>query len=106
MANITGGGLRNLIRLKKGLEYRIEERQAPHEVFSLLQELGNVEDREMYQTFNMGMGYAIIAPEGEAKGIIQTIKRSGHASKVVGSVARSKATKATLPELGLSYDKY
>ncbi|MFH0815408.1 MAG: phosphoribosylformylglycinamidine cyclo-ligase [Methanobacteriota archaeon] len=106
MANITGGGLRNLIRLKKGLEYRFDEPLAPNRVFSALQELGKVDDREMYQTFNMGMGYAFVAPEREAKGIIQTMKKAGHRAKVVGTVAKSKVTKATLPELGLSYDKY
>ena len=68
--------------------------------------MGNVEDREMYQTFNMGMGFAVVAPEGEAKGIIQTMKKAGHQSKIVGTIVKSKATKATLPELGLSYDKY
>jgi phosphoribosylformylglycinamidine cyclo-ligase len=106
MANITGGGLRNLIRLKKGVEYRFEDPQEPHTVFNILQELGSVEDREMYQTFNMGMGYAIIAPEREAKGIIQTMKRAGHPAKVVGTILKSKTTKATLPELGLGYDRY
>jgi phosphoribosylformylglycinamidine cyclo-ligase len=106
MANITGGGLRNLIRLKKGVEYRVDEPLEPHAVFKVLQELGSVADREMYQTFNMGMGYAIIAPEREAKGILQTLKKAGHHSKVVGTILKSKNTEATLPELGLSYEKY
>jgi phosphoribosylformylglycinamidine cyclo-ligase len=106
MANITGGGLRNLIRLKKGVEYRVDDPQEPHAVFKALQELGEVADREMYQTFNMGMGYAIVAPEHEAKGIVQTLKKAGHPSKVVGTILKSKTTKATLPELGLGYEKY
>jgi phosphoribosylformylglycinamidine cyclo-ligase len=105
MANITGGGLRNLIRLKKGMEYRIDDAMDPHRVFGLLGELGDVEAREMYQTFNMGMGYAIFAPEDEAKGIVK-IMRKAHKAKVVGTIVKSRATKATLTELDLSYEKY
>ena len=105
MANITGGGMRNLIRLKKGVEYRIEEPLEPHKVFDLLGELGDVETREMYQTFNMGMGYAIVAPESEVKQISRIVGKC-YDCDVVGSIYKSKVTKATLPELGLSYDRY
>jgi phosphoribosylformylglycinamidine cyclo-ligase len=105
MANITGGGLRNLIRLRKGVEYRLDRPLRPQKVFGLLAELGNVEEREMYQTFNMGMGFAIVAPEEEAKGIVRTLAKF-YKARVVGTILRSKVTKATLPGLGLSYDRY
>jgi len=102
MANITGGGLRNLVRLKKGLEFRITDPLAPLPIFRAIQELAGVADAEMYQTFNMGMGYAIVAPEDEASGIVHDLRPL--AAQVVGEVVRGKG--ATLPAKGLTYARY
>src|SRR2546425_3661718 len=85
MAHITGGGLRNLIRLKPKLEFRITEPLEPPPMFRDLQALGAIEDREMYQTFNMGMGFAVIAPESEAKALIRSLRPDVNA-RIVGEV--------------------
>jgi phosphoribosylformylglycinamidine cyclo-ligase len=66
LAHITGGGLLNLKRLKN-LKYVIDKPLKPHKIFRFIQELGNVDEDEMYRTFNMGMGFAIILPKGEVK---------------------------------------
>jgi phosphoribosylformylglycinamidine cyclo-ligase len=87
MAHITGGGLRNLPRLKRGVEFRIKSPLKPQEVFSILQKLGNVKEMEMYQTFNMGMGFCIIAEKGETEGILKLLKGKVEA-KIVGEVTR------------------
>jgi phosphoribosylformylglycinamidine cyclo-ligase len=50
MAHITGGGLRNLIRLHHDREFRIEKPLEPQPVFKILQEMGGISDEEMYQT--------------------------------------------------------
>jgi phosphoribosylformylglycinamidine cyclo-ligase len=102
MANITGGGLRNLVRMKKGLEFRVTDPMKPPPIFTAIQDLAGIDDAEMYQTFNMGMGYAIVAPEDEASGIIRDLRP--HAAKVVGEVARGRG--ATLPAKGLAYTQY
>jgi len=84
MVNITGGGLRNLLRMKKGLRYVISDPVKPHAVFNCMQELGNIETREMYQTFNMGMGYTIVASPEEAEAIASENKNAdivGYAEK-------------------------
>ena len=60
LAHITGGGLRNFNRLKDSVQYVIDDPLTPQDIFQFLQKTGNVEDREMYQTFNMGMGFAVI----------------------------------------------
>src|SRR5207245_9364923 len=62
MAHITGGGLRNLIRLKPKLEFRITEPLEPPPLFRALQALGGVEAREMDQTLHMGTGLAGSGP--------------------------------------------
>jgi len=69
LVDITGGGLRNILRMRSGLRYSIDSPIKPAPIFKVISELGNVEEREMYQTFNMGMGLMMIAPESDAEAI-------------------------------------
>ena len=101
MVNVTGGGLRNFVRLKEGIGFRIDSPMKPLPIFDVMQELGDMDDEEMYQTFNMGMGFAIIAPKKEAEGIAA---RLGGSAKTVGRVDDSGAV--TVPSLGLEYRSY
>jgi len=70
MVNITGGGLRNLLRLNKDLRYVIDDPLKPAPIFRKIQELGNVSEKEMYQTFNMSMGFMMTASPEEAESIV------------------------------------
>ncbi len=82
MAHITGGGLLNLLRLKK-MKYVIDNPLKPQKIFRVIQELGNVEEDEMYRTFNMGMGFALVMSEEEAK----RLEKSGIVEgRIVGRV--------------------
>lgn len=72
IAHITGGGLLNLQRLKKA-KYVIDKPLPAQEIFRFIQELGNVDEDEMYRTFNMGMGLALIMPKDEAKSVKRRI---------------------------------
>lgn len=101
MANITGGGLRNLIRLKKGMGFEIESPMKPHAIFNVLQDLGGVSDQEMYQIFNMGMGFCFVVPERQADA---AVKAAGKGAKIVGHAVKSNSI--TVPDLDLEYSKY
>ncbi len=69
LAHITGGGVTKLKRLRDDVKYVIDRPLKPQKIFRFIQELGNVDDDEMYRTFNMGMGFMVILPEDEAKKI-------------------------------------
>ena len=84
MVNITGGGLRNLLRMKKGLQYVIDDPVKPAAVFKKVQELGNITTQEIYQTLNMSMGFTIVAEKDEAEAIAKENKNA----KVVGYVKK------------------
>jgi phosphoribosylformylglycinamidine cyclo-ligase len=101
MANITGGGLRNLIRLKKGVGFEIDDPMKPQPIFKVMQELGNVTDQEMYQIFNMGMGYALVVPDDDASRIV---KEAGRGAKVVGHAVKKEGV--TVRRMSLKYSKY
>ncbi len=103
IAHITGGGLRNLIRLKKKL-FLIDDPIKPHKIFDFLMDLGKIEYSEMYQTFNMGMGMALIAPEESVDAIIKISSKYNIKAKVVGHVENGFGVK--VPEFNLFYEKY
>lgn len=81
MCHITGGGLLNFLRLSKH-GFGIDEPLEPPYIFEWLRQAGNVSDEEMYRTFNMGMGFAFIVPEGFEEEVIQLVPDA----KVVGKV--------------------
>jgi phosphoribosylformylglycinamidine cyclo-ligase len=102
LAHITGGGLRNLPRLNKNVKFVIEDPFKVQPVFSFLQKYGNVSDKEMYQTFNMGMGFAIIVPEKEVDEAISILKKYSEANvKVVGKIEKGRGVE--VPGFGLKF---
>ncbi|UCD92104.1 MAG: phosphoribosylformylglycinamidine cyclo-ligase [Methanobacteriota archaeon] len=103
MANITGGGFRNLARMNSDVEFRIEQPFDPHPVFDSIQSLGGIDDREMYQTFNMGLGFAAVVPEEDADSSVGFLKEKTTA-RVVGSVEEGQGV--SIPGKGLHYDRY
>ncbi len=100
LANITGGGLRKISRINKKVEFVITNPFEPQREFIELQALGNVEDKEMYQTFNMGMGFCIVVDKTDVEGVLNLLKGKVEA-KVVGEVVEGEGV--SLPKLGLKY---
>ena len=99
LANITGGGLKNIPRINPKFRYVIERPMPVPPIFTLLQKWGDVSDEEMYKTFNMGMGFVVIVSvkdENEARRVL----RSEH-PQVVGTV--EKGRDAVHEPLGLTY---
>jgi phosphoribosylformylglycinamidine cyclo-ligase len=82
LAHITGSGLLKLHRITD-LGYEITDPIEPQPVFRFLQDLGNIEDEEMYRTFNMGMGFVAIVSEKDSSEACQIM---GPGSKVIGSI--------------------
>jgi len=81
LAHITGGGLLNLKRITN-LGFNLSDPLAPQEIFNMIQAEG-VDIEEMYKTFNMGMGFAIIAPENE----VTRIKSLSEGARQVGTIS-------------------
>ncbi|HOT06636.1 MAG: phosphoribosylaminoimidazole synthetase [Methanosaeta sp. PtaB.Bin039] len=65
LAHITGSGLLKLRRITP-FGFEMTDPLEPQPIFGFLQELGNVEEAEMYRTFNMGMGMVAVVPEDDA----------------------------------------
>ncbi|MCS7118638.1 MAG: phosphoribosylformylglycinamidine cyclo-ligase [Archaeoglobaceae archaeon] len=65
LAHITGGAFKKLKRLRNDVKFVIDSPLKPQEIFKFIQKLGDVDELEMYRTFNMGMGFLILLPEEE-----------------------------------------
>ena len=83
IAHITGGGLDNISRINDNFQYVIDKPLPVPSVFDWLQEKGNVEDNEMYRTFNMGMGMMVIVDKNVAE---KSVSILGSDSQIIGSV--------------------
>lgn len=90
IAHITGGGfIENIPRtIPSGLKAVIKcgSWDIPP-IFSLMQRLGNIEEKEMFNTFNMGIGLVLAVREEDSAQIIDTLKALGEKAYIIGKVA-------------------
>lgn len=84
LAHITGGGFTNLKRLKKGIGYEITNLPEVPEIFKLIYEQ-NVDLKEMYKVFNMGVGFVVITSEEDAEKVVETLNHYCNC-QVIGKV--------------------
>jgi phosphoribosylformylglycinamidine cyclo-ligase len=102
LAHITGGGLRNLPRINKSVKFLIKDPFKPQEIFKFLQKYGNIENKEMYQTFNMGMGFVIVVAKEDAEESIKILKTNSKSDvKIVGKIIKGKGVR--LENLNLDF---
>lgn len=93
MVHITGGGFyENIPRvLPAGVGAVVDVTAWPQlPIFKLLQEWGNVAPKEMYRTFNMGIGMIIVAAPEEAKAIMADLKSRNEAVYTIGVIENSE----------------
>ncbi len=89
LAHITGGGLvENIPRvLTEGLKVVLRKDSWPvPPVFNLLQRLGKIKEREMYRTFNMGIGMVLFVSEEQVEAVIETAEGLGEKAYLIGEV--------------------
>jgi phosphoribosylformylglycinamidine cyclo-ligase len=91
IAHITGGGMiENIPRiLPEGVSVQINKESWPKPpIFSLIQKEEKISDEEMYRTFNMGIGMAIVVPDGEAEKILEELRLIKCDSCLIGKVIK------------------
>jgi phosphoribosylformylglycinamidine cyclo-ligase len=104
MAHITGGGLpENLPRaLPEGLHARLDPGSWERPVlFRWLQENGEVPEADLWNTFNLGVGYCLVVPEQAVEAVLQVCEGQGHQAWLLGQVEPGSA--GSVPLAGLPY---
>lgn len=89
ISHITGGGFyENMPRmLRDGVALRIQKDSYPSlSIFQLIQKEGNIPERDMYNTFNMGIGMAVIVKKEEVEKTIEILEQQGEKAYVIGEV--------------------
>ena len=89
ISHITGGGFyENVPRMMTdGLTARIDLKTFPKlPIFDLIQRKGNIPERDMYNTFNMGLGMILAIPAVQAERALSTLTDAGENAYQVGSV--------------------
>ncbi|MFB5603568.1 MAG: phosphoribosylformylglycinamidine cyclo-ligase [Candidatus Nitrosomaritimum aestuariumsis] len=87
-AHITGGSFTKLLRLKN-IGYEIDSLPKLPPIMGLIQEQG-VKPEEMYKTFNMGVGFCVIAPPSQVNKIKSIFKKYKISSQEIGRITSKK----------------
>jgi phosphoribosylformylglycinamidine cyclo-ligase len=66
------------------------------EIFTWLQEQGNVTEHEMYRTFNCGVGLMIALPQDQVDSALQILQDAGEAAWVIGSIAEKSGSESVV----------
>ncbi len=85
-ANITGHGWRKLLRHPAELTYRITRIPDVTPVLRFIQQQAQQDDREAYSTLNMGAGFALFVPAGDAERTVAIARAQGVPALVAGTV--------------------
>ena len=89
VSHITGGGFyENIPRMmKEGCTAKIQKDSFPTlPIFDLIQKTGNIPEHDMYNTFNMGIGMAVVVPAAEKEKALEQLNKSGEKAYVIGEV--------------------
>ncbi|MDE7165082.1 MAG: phosphoribosylformylglycinamidine cyclo-ligase [Clostridiales bacterium] len=87
LANITGGGfIENIPRIfPEGIGCRIDVNSFPRpEIFSLLAERSGLENKELYNTFNMGIGMCVALKPDDADAFVKAANALGEKAYIIG----------------------
>ncbi|MEJ9221589.1 phosphoribosylformylglycinamidine cyclo-ligase [Paenibacillus glucanolyticus] len=93
MAHITGGGfIENIPRmLPNGVNVDIEYGAWPIlPIFKLMQEKGKISNKDMFTTFNMGIGMVLVVKEQDADATLQFLRSAGEEAYVIGRVTEGE----------------
>ena len=94
VSHITGGGFyENVPRMMvDGLTAQIKLDSFPTlPIFSLIQKAGNIPARDMYNTFNMGIGMILAVPAAQAQAALDALAAAGETAYQIGSVVAGEA---------------
>lgn len=92
VSHITGGGFyENIPRsLPEGISAKIEKaavRVLP--IFDLIAKTGNIPERDMFNTFNMGVGMSVVVDKNDADKALQILHEAGEAPYIIGETVAS-----------------
>lgn len=86
LANITGSSFTKLSRLSSKVRYDLDDLPVPSGIFRQIQVDGDISSKEMFRTFNMGIGFCIIVPKASADDVVHVFEKHGILCKSIGKI--------------------
>lgn len=99
IVHITGGGFyENIPRiLPEGTAVVIDvDSWEKPPIFDFISKTGDIEKREMFSTFNMGIGMMMVVDSGEAQAALEALRNAGEKAWIIGDIAEDKGEKVVL----------
>ena len=99
ISHITGGGFyENIPRsIPDGLCAKIDKAAVKVlPIFDLIMSFGNIPERDMYNTYNMGVGMSIVVPAAQVEEAMAILKQNGQDSYIIGSIVKNDEEKVIL----------
>ncbi len=93
VSHITGGGFyENIPRsIPKGFGAKIEKNAVKVlPIFDMIQKTGNISERDMFNTFNMGVGMSVVVGKEDADEAVRILKQNGEDAYIMGEIAKSE----------------
>ena len=97
MIHITGDGLLNLPRVDAEIGFEIDELPEPPPLFGLIEKLGGISRAEMFEVYNMGIGFCAVVSPGDADRTLDILKGHGRKAAVIGHAVADPTKSVRLP---------
>jgi phosphoribosylformylglycinamidine cyclo-ligase len=102
LINITGDGLLNLPRVDATVGFEIDDMPPAPPIFRLIQQYGAVGNAEMFEVYNMGVGFCVLVAERDRAATLSILQRRGRRAQVIGRVIEDDSKGVYLPVQKLS----
>ncbi len=92
ISHITGGGFyENIPRsIPEGLGAKIDKSKVKIlPIFDLIAKRGNISERDMFNTFNMGVGMSVVVPKEDAERALEILKANGEDAYLIGEIVEA-----------------
>jgi len=98
LIHITGDGLLNLPRVAAEIGFIIDDLPPAPPIFDLIEEHAGIERAEMYEVYNMGVGFCVIVAENDADAALAILKRHQRDARVIGYAIADRTKSVYLPQ--------
>jgi phosphoribosylformylglycinamidine cyclo-ligase len=96
LIHLTGDGFLNLTRTAAPVGYHLHTLPPPPPIFSVLQEVGRLSDAEMFQVYNMGVGFCVVVAEADSDRVLHIAQEHGVRPWRLGVVVASPERTITI----------
>ena len=98
LINITSDGLLNLTRVEAKVGFEIDNLIDAHPVFSLIQRYASVPDSEMFEVFNMGIGFCYVVDPASVNQTISILRSYGREAQCIGHATADPDKNVRIPQ--------